>query len=117
MTFILFIFFLSALGNIMWKGMGSILDSLESEEILFAIRLSLLTSATSTLICLFFALPVAYCLERYKFLGRKLIKVVLNIPISLPPLVSGVALLLFFANTSFGAKLSEIGLNFIFSVN
>lgn len=117
MTFVLFIFFLSALGNIVWKGMGSILDSLESEEILFAIRLSLLTSATSTLICLFFALPVAYCLERYKFIGRKLIKVVLNIPISLPPLVSGVALLLFFANTSFGAKLSEIGLNFIFSVN
>lgn len=116
-TFILFVFFLSTLGNIVWKGLGSILDSLNNEEILFAIRLSLLTSITSTLICLFFALPVAYGLERYRFPGRKLIRVVLNIPLSLPPLVSGVALLLLFATTSFGAGLAAMGLKFIFSVN
>ena len=40
----------------------------------------------------------------------------INIPISLPPLVSGVALLLLFGTTRFGQALAAQGLNFIFSV-
>ncbi|MDD3168954.1 MAG: ABC transporter permease [Eubacteriales bacterium] len=116
-VFILFIFMLSALANIIWKGVGGLVQSIASQEIQFAIRLSLLTSVTSTLICLVFALPVAYGLERFKIPGRKLINVILNIPLALPPLVSGVALLLLFASTPFGAKLAEHGLRFVFSVN
>lgn len=116
-TLVLFLFFLTALGNIVWKGLGGILESISGEEIQFAIRLSILTSITSTFICLAFAIPVAYGLERFKIPGRKIINVVLNIPISLPPLVSGVALLLLFATTPFGAILAERGLNFVFSVN
>lgn len=114
---VLFMFFLSALANIVWKGLGGILQSIASPEIQFAIRLSLMTSITSTLICLVFAVPVAYGLERLKIPGRKFISVILNIPLSLPPLVSGVALLLLFAATPFGAVLAEHGLRFVFSVN
>lgn len=115
--FVLFVFFLSALANIVWKGLGGIVQSIASPEIQFAIRLSLLTSVTSTLICLIFAVPVAYGLERLRIPGRKFISVILNIPLSLPPLVSGVALLLLFAATPFGAVLAEHGLRFVFSVN
>lgn len=114
---ILFTFFFSALANIVWKGMASLVQSIASPEIQFAIRLSLFTSITSTLICILFALPVAYGLERFKIPGGKLISVILDIPISLPPLVSGVALLLLFGTTQFGAVLAEHGIRFIFSVN
>lgn len=114
---IMFLFVFSALANIIWKGLAGLLASLASAEIQFAIRLSLFTSVTSTLICIFFALPIAYGLERFRIPGHKLISVVLEIPLSLPPLVSGVALLLLFGTTGFGAALSERGLRFIFSVN
>ena len=65
-VFILFGFFFSALANIVWKGLAGLAQSIASQEIQFAIRLSLFTSITSTLICIFFALPVAYGLERFK---------------------------------------------------
>jgi molybdate transport system permease protein len=115
--FILFIFILAALANIIWKGSAGLAASIASEEIRFAIRLSLLTSITSTLICLVLALPVAYGLERFQFFGRGFINVLLDLPLSLPPLVSGVALLLLFGNTEFGRVLAEKGLKFVFSVN
>jgi molybdate transport system permease protein len=115
--FILFLFFLSTLANIVWKGLAGLVESIASSEIQFAIRLSLFTSITSTLICLGVSIPVAYGLERFKIPGRRFISIILNIPLSLPPLVSGVALLLFFANTPFGAVLARHGIKFIFSVN
>jgi molybdate transport system permease protein len=115
--FILFIFVFSALANIVWKGLAGLAQSIASEEIQFAIRLSLFTSFTSTLICVIFAIPVAYGLERFNFPGRRFVSVILDIPLSLPPLVCGVALLLLFGTTAFGQTLAEHGLRFIFSVN
>lgn len=114
---LLFILVLAALANIIWKGTAGLAASIVSPEIAFAIRLSFLTSITSTLICLALALPTAYGLERFRFPGRRLISVVLDIPMSLPPLVSGVALLLLLGNTAFGRALAEHGLQFVFSVN
>lgn len=114
---ILFMFVFSALANIVWKGMAGLPQSIGSQEIQFAIRLSLFTSLSSTLICIFFALPVAYGLERFKIPGRKFINVVLDIPLSLPPLVSGVALLILLGTTAFGQALAVHGLRFVFSVN
>lgn len=114
---ILFVFVFSALANIVWKGLAGLAQSIFSKEIQFAIRLSLFTSFTSTLICIVFAIPVAYGLERLNFPGRKLVSVLLDIPLSLPPLVCGVALLLLFGTTAFGQALAEHGLRFIFSVN
>ena len=64
-----------------------------------------------------FAIPAAYGLERFTFPGKRIVNVIINIPLSLPPLVSGVALLLLFGTTSFGQSLAEHGLRFIFSVN
>lgn len=114
---VLFVLVFSSLANIVWKGLGDLAQSLANPEIQFAIRLSLFTSITSTVICIFFALPAAYGLERFNFPGRRLVSVILNIPMSLPPLVSGVALLLLFGTTSFGQTLAEHGLRFVFSVN
>ena len=115
--FVLFIFVFSALANIVWKGLDGLAQTIVSAEIQFAIRLSLFTSITSTVICIFFAIPAAYGLERFTFPGKRIVNVIINIPLSLPPLVSGVALLLLFGTTSFGQSLAEHGLRFIFSVN
>jgi molybdate transport system permease protein len=115
--FVLFIFVFSALANIVWEGLDGLAQTIVSEEIQFAIRLSLFTSITSTVICIFFAIPAAYGLERFTFPGKRIVNVIINIPLSLPPLVSGVALLLLFGTTSFGQSLAEHGLRFIFSVN
>ena len=93
----------------------SLLASIASEEIRFAIKLSLLTSAISTLMCVAVSIPAAYALARYNFFGKTLLSTILDLPLALPPLVAGVGLLLLFGTTSFGDWLSDVGLKFVFT--
>ncbi|MDD4754026.1 MAG: ABC transporter permease [Desulfitobacteriaceae bacterium] len=90
--------------------------SIHSPEILFAIKLSLYTSLLSTLFCTIISIPVAYYLARIKSNYTLLVNTVLDIPLALPPIVSGVALLLLFGTTEFGRTLSHMGLEFVFTV-
>ncbi len=67
-----------------------------TEEIRFALRLSLISCTLSTLLSLCVAIPGGYVLSRCKFRGRDLVDAVIDIPIVLPPLVIGLALLILF---------------------
>lgn len=73
-----------------------LLSAIETEEIRYALRLSLVSCTLSTLLCLWVAVPAGYVLSRYSFPGRSFIDAVLDIPIVLPPLVIGLALLILF---------------------
>ncbi len=79
--------------------------SLASPEIQFAILLSLVTSTVSTVVCIAIAIPVAYSLSRYRFFGKRVVELVLTVPLTHPPLVAGIALLLFFGTTPWGKAL------------
>jgi molybdate transport system permease protein len=91
------------------------ISSLFSDEIQFAIYLSLATSLTSTFFCILFGVPAAYALARYNFRGKAFLNTILNLPLALPPLIAGVGLLLLFAQTPIGHALAEIGIEFIFT--
>jgi molybdate transport system permease protein len=91
-------------------------SSLLSREIQFAIKLSFFTSVISTLMCIIFSIPVAYGMVRLNFPGKRLVNTILEIPMALPPIVAGVALLILFGNTAFGNFLSDAGLKFVFTV-
>ena len=54
-----------------------------------ALRLSVVTSVTATLIALLFAIPMGYALSRYSFPGQLLADTIVDIPIVFPPLVAG----------------------------
>ena len=58
-----------------------------------ALRLSLLTSAAAMLLCLLLGLPLAWLLSRVSFRGRSLLRALVTVPLVLPPVVAGVALL------------------------
>jgi len=91
----------------------SLLTSIASSEIRFAIKLSLLTSVISTLMCIAVSIPVAYSLARYDLPGKTLINTIVDLPLALPPIVAGVGLLLLFGTTSFGDWLSGFGLKIV----
>ena len=88
--------------------------SIASKEIRFAIELSFFTAIISTLMCIAVSIPASYSLARYEFFGKTLVSTIIDLPLALPPLVAGVALLLFF-KTPFGDYLADAGLNFIFT--
>ncbi len=114
-TVILGILIISAIGMVLVRGLPGIPRSIFSPEIQFSIRLSLITSLVSTLLCLFLAVPVAYTLSRYRFKGKMLISTLLSVPMALPPLVSGVALLLLFGTTEWGKTLAAYGIKVVFT--
>ena len=93
----------------------TLLASLSSKEIRFAIGLSLKTSVASTILCLLVAVPAAYSLARYDFPGKNVANTLIDMPLALPPLVAGVGLLLFFGTSLPGRQLADAGLVFVFT--
>jgi molybdate transport system permease protein len=59
-----------------------------------ALRLSLVCAGSATLVCLVLGVPLAWVLARAAFPGRRLVRALVTVPLVLPPVVGGVALLL-----------------------
>ena len=64
--------------------------------VLTALRLSLQTATLATLLCVALGVPLAWLLARVEFPGRRLVRALVTVPLVLPPVVGGVALLLVF---------------------
>ncbi len=62
--------------------------------VLTALRLSLQTATAATLLCVVLGVPLAWLLARIDFPGRRLVRALVTVPLVLPPVVGGVALLL-----------------------
>lgn len=69
-------------------------EHLTSPEVGQALRLSLVSASLATLICLLLGVPLAWMLARTTFPGRRLVRALITVPLVLPPVVGGVALLL-----------------------
>ncbi|MFC0004908.1 ABC transporter permease [Micromonospora siamensis] len=69
---------------------------LTAPGVLTALRLSVQTATLATLFCLLLGVPLAWLLARVEFPGRRLVRALVTVPLVLPPVVGGVALLLVF---------------------
>ena len=69
---------------------------LAEPEVRAALRLSLQTATVATVVCLVLGVPLAWLLARVDFPGRRLVRALVTVPLVLPPVVGGVALLLVF---------------------
>jgi molybdate/tungstate transport system permease protein len=76
-------------------------ESLTRPETIHAFLLSLGTATVSTLILSIFGIPLAYALARFHFRFKFLLRLVVILPLVLPPLASGTMLLGVFGPYSF----------------
>ncbi|MBE3008544.1 molybdate ABC transporter permease subunit [Microbispora sp. NEAU-D428] len=67
---------------------------LAEPRVLEALRLSLVTATIATAVCLLLGVPLAWLLARTTLPGRRLLRALVTVPLVLPPVVGGVALLL-----------------------
>src|SRR5262245_42815621 len=81
-----------------------------------AVRLSLLVAGAATAFSLPPALAVGWLLAKQRFPGKFLVETLVNLPLVLPPVVTGYLLLVLFGRQGFlGAALERwFGLRFIF---
>lgn len=66
---------------------------LTSDVVVDALRLSLVASLTSTVVSVVLGVPLAWILARADFPGRRLLRGTVTLPLVLPPVVGGAALL------------------------
>lgn len=87
-----------------------------SPEELSALYLSAKVALFATLICLPFAVALAWYLARYEFRLKFLVEAILQLPMVLPPVVLGYLLLVLFGNKGWiGQYLSQIGIELAFN--
>jgi len=95
---------------------ASLLEHLGSEMARRALWLSLRTTLVATALCVLLGTPLAYLLARRRFPGRELLDTLVDLPVTLPPVVAGVALLLAFGRRGLiGRQLDALGVQIPFS--
>ena len=97
-------------------GIADFVDSVTSPEALAAIGLSLRVAALAVLINTVFGLTAALLLTRYRFPGRSVLNALIDLPVSVSPVVAGLALILVYGrNGWFGGSLQDVGLQIIYA--
>lgn len=87
-----------------------------SEGARAALLLSLRTSVSATILCVLFGVPLALVLARTSFPGRRLVRSLVLLPLVLPPVVGGIALLYTFGRRGLiGSGLASLGVDVAFS--
>ncbi|HIT45857.1 MAG TPA: ABC transporter permease [Candidatus Aphodovivens excrementavium] len=103
----------SAIVAIVAGGVTHFGDAIRSEEVLFSLRMSVVTSTISTALCLVLALPSAYALSRTNMPFKRVAEVLMELTLSLPYILLGFALLLIFSSP-LGKALRDVGFAVVF---
>jgi len=91
---------------------SALASALHDPVVLDALRVSLATTAISLAVIALVGTPLAVALARGRFRGRAVLDAVVGLPLVLPPVVAGLALLLAFSPTGpLGRALDPLGVH------
>jgi molybdate transport system permease protein len=103
----------AVLVEVPWSQFGTLLTS---ESSVAALELSLRTAFASTVLCLLLGVPMALVLARSRWAGLRMLRSLVLLPLVLPPVVGGIALLYTFGRQGLlGSTLELLGLRIAFS--
>ena len=98
------------------EGLGSLREALAIPYAWDAIQLTLITATIASLLNAVMGTALAYCLVRYRFPGRNLLSSVVDLPLAIPTLVTGLMIrTLYGPNGVLGEPLAELGIQVVFT--
>ncbi len=99
------------------KGLSAYLHSFADRTAYSAMLLTLLAVVISVPLNLIFGLAAAWAVTKFRFTGRSLLVTLIDLPISVSPVISGLVFVLLFGMQGlFGPWLSDHGIKVIFAV-
>lgn len=113
-TLLVILFIGSAIIAIIIGGLPDFFETIRSREVLFAFRLSLITSTISSILVMLLAMPSAYTLTRIQTPGSRLCELLIELTLSLPYLLLGLSLLIIFSSPA-GKWLKSMGFQVVFA--
>jgi sulfate/thiosulfate transport system permease protein len=97
-------------------GFGWLRSALAVPGATAAIRLTLIASAIAAVVNAVVGTLIAYVLVRFRFPGRNLLSTIVDLPIAIPTLVTGLALVAMYGpNAPIGGFLERLGVHVIFA--
>lgn len=99
------------------NGFEALSNAFADPNVVHALQLTAVVALSSVAINLVFGLTISILLVRYEFPGKRLLSALIDVPLSVSPVVVGLALLLVYnpRNGWFGPTLADVGVNIIFS--
>ncbi len=94
---------------------ADVISSLFSSEMIFALELTLSTSLVAAVCVMIIATPTAYSLSRFNFPLKTIVKSIIDLPMALPEIVIGIALLMLLGSNLLGGPLAKLGISIAFS--
>ena len=99
-------------------GPGALLEVLQDPGVQVALRLTVVAALCAVLINTVFGVGMSLLLVRYQFPGKRVLSALVDLPLSVSPIVVGLALVLVYGGRTgwFGPTLESAGLQVIFSI-
>jgi sulfate transport system permease protein len=99
------------------RGLAPVLDALQQPDVVFAFKLTLSVAFWAVLINTAFGIVISLLLVRYTFPGRRALSAMIDVPLSVSPIVVGLALLLVYSGRTgwIGGALESAGLQVIYA--
>lgn len=99
-----------------WQSPGDFLQALQSDTTRNALSLSLYSSLLATVVVIVLGTPLAFVLARFRFAGSVVVDTLIDLPMVLPPMVGGLALLMLFGrNGPLGGLLAYWNISITFT--
>lgn len=104
--------------NTFADGLDSVWHALSDPDVTFALWLTVQATFWSVLINTVFGVSISLLLVRYRFPGRRLLSTLIDLPLSVSPVVVGLALVLVYGGVDgwFGPALESAGVEVIFAM-
>jgi len=99
------------------KGVAGYLEALNSPDMRHAVYLTLVVAVLSVPANIAFGIAAAWAIARFRFPGRSLLVVLIELPLSVSPVVAGVCYLLLYGSQGlFGPFLEAQGIQLMFAL-
>jgi len=98
-------------------GMTALAEALSDEDVIHALQMTAVVATSAVVINLLFGVGISLLLVRYEFWGKRALSALIDLPLSVSPVVVGLALVLVYNNRTglFGPGLSDAGIEVIFA--
>jgi len=98
-------------------GVGEVWDALRQPEVLHAFSVTGIAAGVSVLLNLVFGVGVSLLIVRHRFRGRELLSRLIDLPLSVSPVVAGLALIFVYGRFGwFGGALDSLGVQVVFAM-
>ncbi len=109
------------LGTVLWRtvaqGWGTFVDALTAPDAVHAIQLTAVVAGSAVVLNTVFGVGTALLLARRRFPGKRVLDLLLDLPVSVSPIVVGLALILVYGTETgwFGNGLARAGIDVVFA--